>query len=149
MRFSDGMTFDTSGPLRKVRKSDGLYVVGNGMLVPVNDDEEARKLIESLSSTFTSVRHDGLNRIVEVPPDTASSVRSYLRDETSLVVSEATACTPDPLHMGVWKVTNVTDPHGMKMVVVVYLAGYANGLTGRTRRYTDFECCMELDSVDG
>ena len=49
MRFSDGMTFDTSGPLRTIRKSDGLYVVGNGMLVPVNDHDEAETLIEKLS----------------------------------------------------------------------------------------------------
>ena len=49
MRFSDGMTFDTSGPLRIVRKSDGLYVVGNGMLIPVNDYDEAEELIQNLS----------------------------------------------------------------------------------------------------
>ena len=50
MRFSDGMTFDTSGPLRTVRKSDGLYVVGNGFLIPVNDHEEAKALIEEMST---------------------------------------------------------------------------------------------------
>ena len=49
MRFSDGMSFDTSGPLRTVRKSDGLYVVGNGMLIPVDDHDEAEKLIQELS----------------------------------------------------------------------------------------------------
>ena len=48
MRFSDGMTFDTSGPLRTVRKSDGLYVVGSGMLLPVNDYAEANELIQKL-----------------------------------------------------------------------------------------------------
>ena len=51
MRFSDGMTFDTSGPLRTVRKSDGLYVVGNGLLIPVGDYNEALKLIQELNST--------------------------------------------------------------------------------------------------
>ena len=48
MRFSDGMTFDTAGPLRTVRKSDGLYVVGNGMILPVNDYTEANELIQKL-----------------------------------------------------------------------------------------------------
>jgi hypothetical protein len=48
MRFNDGMSFDTSGPLRTTRRSDGLYVIGNGMLIPVEDREEARKLIEEL-----------------------------------------------------------------------------------------------------
>lgn len=47
MRFSDGMTFDTSGPLRIVRKSDGLYVVGQGLLIPVNTMEEGMEIIES------------------------------------------------------------------------------------------------------
>jgi hypothetical protein len=49
MRFSDGMTFDTSGPLRTVRKSDGLYVIGNGLLLPVDDYAEANELIQKLS----------------------------------------------------------------------------------------------------
>jgi hypothetical protein len=49
VRFSDGMTFDTAGPLRTVRKSDGLYVVGNGLLIPVNDYKEAKTLIEEFS----------------------------------------------------------------------------------------------------
>jgi hypothetical protein len=49
MQFSDGMSFDTSGPLRTICKSDGLYVVGNGLLIPVEDYNEAEALIEKLS----------------------------------------------------------------------------------------------------
>ena len=143
MRFSDGMTFDTSGDLRKVRKSDGLYVVGNGMLVPVNDDEEARNLIESLKPKPLAV---------EVPPDTEESVRKYIENDTHfLIISDETKYTPDPHFDGVWKVTNVTSPDGMKLIVIVYLAGYENGCTGRIRRYTDHECSnpkWELDSLD-
>ena len=45
MRFSDGMTFDTSGPLRLTRRKDGWYVVGNGMLCPVDSIEEGEKFI--------------------------------------------------------------------------------------------------------
>jgi len=48
MRFSDGMTFDTSGPLRLTRRRDGWYVVGNGMLCPVGSSEEGEKFIERL-----------------------------------------------------------------------------------------------------
>ncbi len=58
MRFSDGMTFDTSGDYRVVRKSDGLYVVGHGMLIPVSDSAEAREVISDfrrLSSDAASV----------------------------------------------------------------------------------------------
>jgi hypothetical protein len=45
MEFSDGMKFDTSGPLRIEQRSDGLYVVGKGMLCAVNTREEGEKMI--------------------------------------------------------------------------------------------------------
>lgn len=45
IRFNDGMEFDTSGPLRLTHRSDGWYVVGQGMLIPVNDPKEGREII--------------------------------------------------------------------------------------------------------
>jgi len=45
LKFSDGMEFDTSGPLRIESRSDGLYVVGNGQLIPVSSYEEAEEII--------------------------------------------------------------------------------------------------------
>jgi len=45
LKFSDGMTFDTSGPLRAIHETDGWYVVGQGMLIPVRSKEEADKYI--------------------------------------------------------------------------------------------------------
>jgi len=48
LKFSDGVNINTSGELRKLRLSDGLYVVGQGMLIPVNDDKEAEELIKKL-----------------------------------------------------------------------------------------------------
>lgn len=45
LRFSDGVQFDTSGPLRIEYRRDGLYVVGNGMLIPVKDKQEAEDFI--------------------------------------------------------------------------------------------------------
>lgn len=56
LRFTDGMSFDTSGPLRLAMRSDGLYVVGNGMLVPVRDEREGRQLIENITKTEGSHR---------------------------------------------------------------------------------------------
>lgn len=50
LTFSDGMSFDTSGPLRCIRKSDGWYVIGNGFLIPVADLEEGRKEIALLEA---------------------------------------------------------------------------------------------------
>jgi hypothetical protein len=46
LKFSDGMEFDTSGPLRITSRSDGLYVVGKGCLIPVNSREEAEEIIK-------------------------------------------------------------------------------------------------------
>jgi hypothetical protein len=46
LRFSDGVEIDTSGPLRVLTLSDGHYVVGNGMLIPVNSLEDAQKIIQ-------------------------------------------------------------------------------------------------------
>lgn len=48
LRFSDGMEFDLSGPLRKELRSDGWYVVGHNMLIPVKNVEEADKLISKM-----------------------------------------------------------------------------------------------------
>lgn len=48
LRFSDGMSFETEAPTHKERRSDGWYVVGNGMLIPVRDEKEADDLISKL-----------------------------------------------------------------------------------------------------
>ncbi len=48
MRFNDGMEFDTSGPLRVVLKSDGHYVVGEGMLCAVDTREEGERMIADM-----------------------------------------------------------------------------------------------------
>ena len=54
LRFTDGMTFDMTGPLRITRRRDGMYVIGEGMLVPVNDEEEAQRLIDNIKKTRDS-----------------------------------------------------------------------------------------------
>ena len=48
LRFTDGMEFDTSGELRVIHRSDGYYVVGEGMLVAVDNREDGERLIEEL-----------------------------------------------------------------------------------------------------
>lgn len=45
MKFSDGMKFDTSGQYRLTHRSDGWYVVGKGLLLPVNNAEDGQKVI--------------------------------------------------------------------------------------------------------
>ena len=48
LRFSDGEEFDTSGEPRIERRSDGLYVCGGGMLIPVRNLDEALLVIENM-----------------------------------------------------------------------------------------------------
>lgn len=45
LKFSDGMEFDLSGPLRVELRSDGYYVVGQGMLMAVNTKEQGEEYI--------------------------------------------------------------------------------------------------------
>lgn len=56
LRFTDGMSFDTSGPLRLAMRSDGAYVIGEGMMVPVRDLAEGRQLIENITKTRGGTR---------------------------------------------------------------------------------------------
>ena len=51
LRFSDGMHFDTSGPLRVIRRSDGYYVIGNGLLIPCDSRGEGNEIIAEIKRT--------------------------------------------------------------------------------------------------
>lgn len=46
LSFSDGITINTSGPMRPMQLHDGWYVVGEGMLMAVDNELDAIKYIE-------------------------------------------------------------------------------------------------------
>jgi hypothetical protein len=46
LKFADGMHIETDGELRTLKLSDGWYVVGKGMLIPVRDKQEALDYIQ-------------------------------------------------------------------------------------------------------
>jgi len=48
LHFTDGLSFDVQGPLRIERRSDGYYVLGQGLMVPVDDPDDGAELIEEL-----------------------------------------------------------------------------------------------------
>jgi hypothetical protein len=50
LRFSDGVSFDTSGAYRIESRSDGLYVVGKGYLCPVDSREAGEAMIATLTA---------------------------------------------------------------------------------------------------
>ena len=45
LKFSDGMEFDLSGPLRVELRSDGWYVLGQNMMMAVDTFEEGQEYI--------------------------------------------------------------------------------------------------------
>ena len=50
LTFSDGITIDTLGTLRIIRKTDGYYVVGRGLSCPVHSIKEGHEVIAMLES---------------------------------------------------------------------------------------------------
>jgi len=61
LKFSDGMEFDTAGDLRIESRSDGLYVVGKGMLIPINDRAEGLEIIKEMNDA-TAKNQSGIDR---------------------------------------------------------------------------------------
>ncbi|MGA2227110.1 MAG: hypothetical protein ABSH41_21955 [Syntrophobacteraceae bacterium] len=56
LEFSDGITIETSGPLRKLHREDKWYVVGAGFCIPTASEDEADKTILEMTE---SKRPDG------------------------------------------------------------------------------------------
>ncbi len=50
LAFTDGVTIETSGPLRKLHLYDGWYVVGNGSLSPCKNEEDADTELKGMLS---------------------------------------------------------------------------------------------------
>ena len=50
LKFSDGETFNLSGPLRVELRSDGYYVLGQGMMMAVDTLEQGQKVIADKNS---------------------------------------------------------------------------------------------------
>ena len=46
LKFSDGITIDTSGPYRVISMKDGMYVVGQGCCISVENGKEAFEIIK-------------------------------------------------------------------------------------------------------
>jgi hypothetical protein len=53
--FSDGISINTGGKPRKLELYDGLYVTGQGLLIPVDSHQEAEGIIRNLN-TFNDIK---------------------------------------------------------------------------------------------
>ena len=58
LTFNDGISFETFGPLRIETRFDGMYVVGQGMLIPVKDTKEANKVIKELRQEIKKIHKE-------------------------------------------------------------------------------------------
>lgn len=50
LKFNDGWTVDVGGPYRVIHGPDGWYVVGEGLLLPVDSKEEGEEEIKKLQN---------------------------------------------------------------------------------------------------
>jgi len=48
LKFSDGISIDTSGEPRVLRLNDGYYAVGKGILIPVDNLQSAEFLVQRM-----------------------------------------------------------------------------------------------------
>jgi hypothetical protein len=55
MKFDDGIEFNTKGQLRITYRKDGLYVVGNNMLIPVRDADEGLEIIRTFNRNDAAI----------------------------------------------------------------------------------------------
>jgi len=56
LTFTDGESFDLSGPLRLEERYDGWYVLGNNKMIPVSSQDAGRRLIdEQLASNINII----------------------------------------------------------------------------------------------
>ncbi len=56
LKFSDGISIETSGPLRKLHLEDGWYVAGAGFCIPTASEEEADETILQMMKPKTVAR---------------------------------------------------------------------------------------------
>lgn len=56
LRFSDGISIDTSGEPRVLRLNDGYYAVGKGILIPVDSQEAAEFMVQRMKGWEPSKR---------------------------------------------------------------------------------------------
>jgi hypothetical protein len=48
LRFSDGISVDTSGEPRVLKLNDGYYAVGKGILIPVDNLQSAEFMVQRM-----------------------------------------------------------------------------------------------------
>ena len=57
LTFTDGQTFDLSGPLRLEERYDGWYVLGNNRMIPVSSQDEGIRLInEEIAKVIQKIK---------------------------------------------------------------------------------------------
>lgn len=99
LKFSDGVVIDTEGPYRMIREHDGLYVVGHGMCIPVEDETEANSYIAELNNKHTVDEKEREMRSRTSGRSTRTQQQAQGQADLEIATTEATApansITPD------------------------------------------------------
>jgi hypothetical protein len=90
LKFSDGETFDTSGPLRKEERRDGWYVIGRGNLIPVKTQNEADTVINDLLRRVMT-----LTEYLDQPDPEARPTVEVVAEEFKILQVQQRAGRPD------------------------------------------------------
>ena len=73
LRFSDGIEIDASGAMRVVRKSDGYYIVGQGVCCPVDSIEEGQRIISRFMTKHRRVKIESEKQRVQMKDHNANN----------------------------------------------------------------------------
>lgn len=86
LRFSDGVTVDTSGPYRKLEMADGWYVVGGGKLIPIKSESEAQNMISKMFRTLLDkIAHE---IVFQTPDEEGKVANKLLSDSVKYVIKK-------------------------------------------------------------
>lgn len=85
LKFSDGVTVDTSGPYRTLKLADGWYVVGDGRLIPVDNEQKAQ---DTISKLFRDVIENMAYEIVSTPNKEGQVANKLLFEKAKSVIKK-------------------------------------------------------------
>lgn len=92
LRFSDGITVDTSGELRPLELVDGWYVVGHGYLTPTKSEQDSLDLIDKMKGNIIEGKKSAkelLEKIVKIKDEGDLIKRSKIERVNNRRVKQA------------------------------------------------------------
>ena len=86
MKFSDGEEFNLSGKMRIEERSDGLYVVGKNMLIPINSIKDGLSIIRRKDNP--NYEYEPFHNIDEIDEDIQHYAEPTFESYTYRIIAE-------------------------------------------------------------